>query len=116
MFSHSPLLQAIHNNASLYPDKYAVIVGEDKVSYYQLYQNLLKAASLLKSFGIKQGNCIVLSAHKDIEFIYLYLAAQAIGAINVIVDSETNFDRISYIENVVQPTFCFGYKSSYFKN
>lgn len=114
MFSHSPLLQAIHNNASLYPDKFAVIVGENKVSYYQLYLNLLKAASLLESFGIKQGNCIVLSAHKDIEFIYLYLAAQTIGAINVIVDSETNLDRISYIENAVQPTFCFGYKSSKF--
>lgn len=111
MYKHSQILQSLVGHASTNPQKAAIIVGSTEVSYADLLLNAQKAARILIDIGIGARQRIVLSAHKDIEFIYLYLGAHILGVTNVIVDAESNEERLRYIEDKTQPTCCFGYQS-----
>lgn len=110
-YQHSPLLQAVIAHAETNADKNAVIMNGVAVSYQELAINIRKSASVLRSLGIQYGDCVMLSAHKDIEYIYLYFGAHILGVTNVILDAESNEERLHYIEDKVQPKYCFGYKS-----
>lgn len=56
-------------------------------------ENILGAAACLQSSGLEKGDCILLSALKDVEFVYLYFAAHLLGLVNVIVDPTSNEER-----------------------
>ena len=99
MYKHSQILQSLVCHASANPQKVAIIVGSTEVSYTDLLLNAQKAAGILAAMGIGSGQRIVLSAHKDIEFVYLYLGAHILGVTNVIVDAESNEERLRYIED-----------------
>lgn len=114
MYKHSPLLNAVFDNTVWYADKTAVIINGQEVSYGKLGANIRKAATILKDMGLCAGDRIILSAHKEAEFIYLYFGAQILGITNVIVDAESNEERLQYIERKVQPRLCFGYRSKQF--
>lgn len=114
MYNHSPLLQALLHHAIEKKEKIAIIVGGLEVTYEELYDNARKAAWFLSEKGVFAGDRIILSAQKDIQFIYLYLGAQILGVTNVIVDSESNQERVLFIEKQTQPKYCFGYKSLLF--
>lgn len=111
MYSHCGILQALMQHADSQPDKKAIVVGSNEVTYAQLKANVQLAAGMLASMGIRAGDRIILSAHKDIEFVYLYLGAHILGVTNVIVDAESNEERLRYIEEKTQPVCCFGYES-----
>ncbi len=110
MCRHSLLLDAIIAN-SVKPDKEAIIMGPRAVTYVQLVDNIRRAAGLLNQLGLRKGDKIILSAHKEIEYIYLYFASHILGVVNVIVDSESNEERLRYIERKVAPSYCFGYQA-----
>ena len=114
MYQHSPLLQIVMAHAERYGEKAAVILNDMAVTYQELATNIRKSATVLHGLGIKHGDCIMLSAHKDVEYIYLYFGAHILGATNVIVDAESNEERLHFIEDKVQPMYCFGYKSERF--
>lgn len=116
MYSHCGILQALMQHAKSQPDKKAIVVGSNEVTYAQLKANVQLAAGMLASMGMKAGDRIILSAHKDIEFVYLYLGAHILGVTNVIVDAESNEERLRYIEEKTQPVCCFGYKSPNYKS
>lgn len=111
MYSHCGILQALMQHAESQPDKKAIVVGSNEVTYAQLKNNVQLAAGMLASMGMKAGDRIILSAHKDIEFVYLYLGAHILGVTNVIVDAESNEERLRYIEEKTSPKCCFGYES-----
>lgn len=114
MYQHSPLLQCLLHHAEATPEKTAFIVDGCEVTYACLLDRSRKAAALLVDKGVKRGGRIVLSAHKDIEFLYLYFGAQILGVTNVIVDASSNQERLKYIEQKTQPAYCFGYESLQF--
>lgn len=116
MYEHSPLLKVVMLNTEKFASKTAIIMNGQEVTYGQLGSNIRKAAAVLKCMGMHAGDRIILSAHKDVEYIYLYLGAHILGVTNVIVDAESNEDRLHYIENKVQPFCCFGYQSSQFQS
>lgn len=107
---HSPLLLAIRANAERNPEKSAVCVtGGDEVSYSQLINNIESTAAYLQAKGLKQGDRIAISAQKDLEFIYVYFAAHALGVVNIVVDAESNRQKLDYILDLMQPRLAFGF-------
>ncbi|MGN1229324.1 MAG: class I adenylate-forming enzyme family protein [Prevotella sp.] len=114
MYEHSPLLQAVMQNTLTFSGKTAIIMNGCEVSYADLGINIRKAASVIKNMGLQAGDRVILSAHKNVEYVYLYFAAHILGVTNVIVDAESNKERLRFIENKIQPACCFGYKSSDF--
>lgn len=108
-FNHSPLLRKIEANAQKFPDKIAVISGSDEVAYADLVQSIIHAANFLKSKGLKKGDYIAISAQKDLGFISIYFAAHSLGIINIVVDAESNPQKLEYILNLMQPKLTFGF-------
>ena len=73
------------------PDKIAVIAGNLNVSYKELWRHVLKSAFYFKQIlKLEQGSRVLLSADKNIEFIYSYLGAHLAGMVCVPVDPEIN--------------------------
>lgn len=108
-YSHSPIIQAIYQHANAMPDKIAIVsVSGEEVSYGALRKAIEKAASFLQQSGIKSGDRILLSAQKEIDFVYLYFGAHLIGAINVVVDAKNNAEHLSYIASVTRPSLAVG--------
>jgi len=108
--AHSPLLQAIYRHSVQSADKTAIIAKDVSVSYALLWERILGAAACLQSLGLEKGDSILLSALKDIEFVYVYFAAHLLGVVNVIVDPTLNEERRKYIMETVRPKRIFGLK------
>lgn len=108
--THSRLLDAIFRKASLNPDKVAIYdVGGCGITYEYLVRRIYGAALYLSSLGIRQGDRIILSAQKEVEFIYLYFGAHLSGVVNVIVDVGNNSAHLDYIASVVKPAMVIGF-------
>ncbi|KAA4977721.1 long-chain fatty acid--CoA ligase, partial [Bacteroides fragilis] len=95
--SHSPLLQAISNNAEKFANRVALIEGNSQVSYSELWKKIIDAASFLCYIGLQYGDNIILSARKELEFVYIYFGAHLLGVRNVVIDPTSNDERKQYL-------------------
>lgn len=106
---HSRILQSILDHSEKNPRKIAFYTADgDSVSYRRLWENIAGAASFLLSRGLGKGDRILLSAQKEIEFIYLYFGAHLCGVVNVVVDAKNSREHLGYIASVVRPALAFG--------
>lgn len=100
--------QDIYNHSLSSPDKTALIQGETEVSYAQLWQHIMTAAQRYLERGLQPGDRVVLSASKDIRFVYAYFGAHLAGLITVPIDQETNLTRLNRIADCAQPRMMVG--------
>ena len=105
---HSQVLRLIAAHAVNTPDKVALVSGSRRVTYAQLAANVEGAAAYLQAHGIQPGDHILLSAQKELEFVYLYLGAHLLGVVNVVVDAAAPRERLDYIVGIVKPVALFG--------
>lgn len=89
------------------PQKIALIQGPSEVSYGQLWEEIEKSASWFKQHA-EQGDRVIISASKNIEFVYSYFGAHLAGMICVPIDPETNETRLKRIVEVSQPQLIVG--------
>lgn len=91
------LLQSTLQN----PNKLALAVHNNKLTYSELWQSICITSSNLDNLGINTGDRVLFSLDNTLDFIILHFAIIKNGAISVPVDtmiSETNLDSI--IRNV----------------
>ena len=100
--------QIIYQHAISTPNKIAVIVDAERISYAELWIKILQAASYFKQQGIEEGNRIILSANKEIGFLYSYFGAHMAGLICVPIDSDTNLVRLQRIVDCSKPKMIVG--------
>lgn len=105
---HSGVLTAIVRHAHSTPDKIALVSDVERVTYAQLAQRIVGAARFLQSVGLQPGDHIILSARKELEFVYCYFAAHLTGIVNVVVDPAAPADRLEYICDLVKPSAVIG--------
>ena len=99
--------QQIFNHAQSTPQKTALISGTIEVSYEQLWKEIKMAAAWF-SEKAERGDRIVVSASKNIEFVYTYFGAHIAGMICVPIDPETNETRLKRIIDVAKPKLIVG--------
>lgn len=110
--SHSPLLKAIDFHVVRTPDKVAIYTVEgNPITYAALLKNIQRAAAFLSERGVCRGDKVLLSAQKEVEFIYFYFASHMLGAVNVVVDAKNSQEHIDYIASVVKPKISIGVES-----
>lgn len=97
----------IFNHSQTMPQKTALIQGQSVVSYEQLWKEINKSASWFKQH-VEQGDRVVISASKNIEFVFAYFGAHLSGMICVPIDPETNETRLKRILEVAQPKLIVG--------
>ena len=94
--------QQIELNAQRIPDKVALISGETKVTYSELWEHCCELAqSLQDDTTFYKGKRIILSAAGNIEFVYRYFGTHIAGGICVPIDPDTKPARREYIEHVI---------------
>lgn len=107
---HSPLLEALYLHSIDKADKVAIISKNSSVTYSLLWKNILGTARFLQTLDLKRGDKILLSALKEVEFVYVYFASHLLGLVNVIIDPTSNEERKEYIINTIKPKVVFGLK------
>ena len=101
--------EQIFQNSVNQPDRIALITPAEQVTYVQLWERCLLAATNVKrKFGLKQGDRIILSASANIDFIYAYFGIHIAGGVCVPIDPDTNETRFDLIKQSTQPVCTMG--------
>ena len=101
--------EQIRHNAILHPDRIALITLAEQVSYTQLWERCLLAATNAKrKYGMKSGDRIILSAAASIEFVYAYFGIHIAGGVCVPIDPDTNETRFELIRHSTKPVCTMG--------
>jgi long-chain acyl-CoA synthetase len=108
--SYSSFLSVLFDYAENIPEKPALIINDTAVTFFNLKVKILQAVSFLRTLDLRKGDYIMLSAQKDVEFVYIYLAAHYLGVVNIVVDAESNKKRIDYIVGLLSPKYAFGFQ------
>lgn len=87
----------IHQNSLTYPDKAAVICGNESISYSQLWDAITSRAESLKSEGLLPNRPYVFRATQDINFVVTYCAVHYLGAIAVPLEQKATEDTFNNI-------------------
>ncbi|KPA16319.1 peptide synthase [Candidatus Magnetomorum sp. HK-1] len=100
-----------------FPEKKAIIYQNDqfffkthyeKVTYRQLYIDVIDTAKRLKKYGFKQGDRILVFVPMSYELYVIALAILYIGAVLVFVDAWSNKNRLSMACDIVKPVGFIG--------
>lgn len=95
--------EAIKANAINSPSKTALIVGENRISYGQMWNYISEAAGKFRELDLAIGDRVLLSASKSEDFVFAYFGAHLARLICVPVDSETNPTRLQRIMECAKP-------------
>lgn len=98
--------ELIYNHAQKSPEKIAIIDGVNTVTYAELWKRIVSAAVYFAM--LSRGERIVMSASKNVDFVYCYFGAHLAGMICVPIDSETNSVRFNRIVNIANPKLIVG--------
>jgi acyl-CoA synthetase (AMP-forming)/AMP-acid ligase II len=76
--------EAVMLKAKYYPkDRYAIIYGDEKITWKQLFSRINKLANALKDLGVKKGDKVAFCFYNSPQFLEANLAIQSLGAIPV---------------------------------
>lgn len=101
--------EQIFQNSVSQSDRIALITPAEQVTYAQLWERCLLAATNMKrKFGLKQGDRIILSASANIDFIYAYFGIHIAGGVCVPIDPDTNETRFDLIKQSTTPVCTMG--------
>ncbi|HLI97192.1 MAG TPA: long-chain fatty acid--CoA ligase [Candidatus Baltobacteraceae bacterium] len=85
-------------SARKYPDRTAVVLGEERVTYARLWNEARQVAVMLRDeYGVRAGNAVALLMPNVIDFPRAYYAVLALGAVVVPVHALLTPEEIEYV-------------------
>ena len=101
--------EQICQNAIRHPASIALITPEEQVTYAQLWERcLLAATNVRRKYGLQKGDRIILAASANIDFIYAYFGIHMAGGVCAPIDPDTNETRFELIKNSTKPVCTMG--------
>lgn len=101
--------EQIRENAQRQANKIALIAGEEQVTYAQLWERcLLAATNIRQKFNLQKGDRVILAAAANIDFIYAYFGIHLAAGVCVPIDPDTNETRFGHILTSTQPVCVMG--------
>ena len=92
----SNLTDFLQRSADVYPEKNALVFGDQQISYQALQQSVLKTAQGLIEHGVKPGDKVALSCPNIPQFAIAYYAILATGAAVVPLNILLRANEIEY--------------------
>ncbi|MEG1758406.1 MAG: class I adenylate-forming enzyme family protein, partial [Oscillospiraceae bacterium] len=86
-------------NATMFPERLAVVHKDKKLTYRQLDRASSRLANSLCGLGVKKGDRVAFLLPNSLETVIVWYATQKIGATAVPVNSRLMNDEIAYILN-----------------
>ena len=87
----------LERNARLYPDKVAIIQGEEKVSYSTLWDWVSARAEMLLRQGLRPGKAMVIRASQTIDYLVTYFAIHRAKGVAVPLENSIPEERFREI-------------------
>ncbi len=97
----------IKRSVEVYPEKTAVINGDQRYTYRQFYQRVNQLASALKGIGIQRGDKVAFISPNIPPMLEAHFAVPIIGAALVSVNIRLSPQEVAYILNHSDSTVCF---------
>jgi len=97
------IVEGFFKSSANNPDKTAIIWGDEKVSYAEVSDNILKVAGFLDKEGVSKGDRVVFYGEKSPLFLYTYLAIHLVNAIAVPVDVKLPDNRLADLISKTEP-------------
>jgi acyl-CoA synthetase (AMP-forming)/AMP-acid ligase II len=87
----------LRRSARVYPDKTAVIAGERRYRYRQLYERACRQANALRDLGVKPGTSVAVLAPNTPEHLEACYGVHMAGAVLVALNYRLSPPEIAYI-------------------
>ncbi|MBF0204573.1 MAG: AMP-binding protein [Desulfamplus sp.] len=98
MLAHTfSVYDLIKRNAMLFPDATALVDGEKSLTFKDFFIHVNSLASGLSLYGIKPRQSVAVLSMNRLEYLVLYGAVSAIGAILVPLNWRLSSDELAYI-------------------
>lgn len=87
----------IKEHAENIPDKIAIILDDNSLSFGELYQRINSVTSFLLQKGVKRGSHVLSMARPDMEFVIFMYAVLGIGAVHIPAENRIPPERLKEI-------------------
>ena len=94
---HLPLHQLLAQTASLFPQKTALVVNDDRMSFKVLDETASRLAHCLQRNGIGTGSVVGVMLDRSTDLLVTLIAILKAGAAYVPIDPEYPHDRIAFM-------------------
>ena len=91
--------QFLEYSAQRFPDKVALITGDDRYTYRQIDEEANRLAHALIASGVQRGDRVVIFLPNSLETVVAIFATLKAGAVFVVLNSTTKPDKVTYILN-----------------
>src|SRR5262245_50598463 len=95
MLLQDAFLNAVHR----LPQKVAIVNGEQRLTYAQLYLDVLAVARALRDDGVMPGDRVVILLENSLEYVVALHAVLIAGGVSVPVSAMTKADKLAFILN-----------------
>ena len=102
------VIEALGERAARHPERLALIVGDQRVSFGELWARVNAAACYISDCGVRPGHRVALAAPSSPVFVYGYFATHLVGAIAVPVNPNAPASRLNDLLRRTQPVLAFG--------
>ncbi|MEW6618846.1 MAG: class I adenylate-forming enzyme family protein [bacterium] len=93
----------LEDSATKYPENIAIVYENNRITYNQLYNLVLKLAFILEKQGVKKGERVVILLNNSINYVISYFAILKIGAIVVALNTDTTSLELEGLLKDVEP-------------
>ncbi len=107
------LAQVLARSAARNPAKVAINFEGVSYTYSQIDEEIRKCAVFLKNVGVKKGDRVAIQLPKCMEFVFLHLATQSIGAITLPLNVGYPAPEIEYFLKDSESSLFVSYSSGY---
>jgi len=87
----------LENSATDFPDKVALVYGDQRLTYSQINGMANRMAHALRDHGLKRGDRVVLYLPNSIELVVGIFATLKAGGVFVVVNATTKKDKLAYM-------------------
>lgn len=91
-------------NAATFPEKVALICGNERLTYRQLDLDANRLANALIAAGVQRGDRVVVLLPNSVEAVVSIFAILKAGAVFVVLNATTKADKLIYILNNCRAT------------
>lgn len=97
--------QYLYDENKHYKQDIAIIFGNRKIRYYELFEQIEQVARSLKEMGVKKGEVVTICLPNTPESAYLFYACSKIGAIADYIDPTESEEGLEKYLNISNPKY-----------
>lgn len=104
-FKNAPTFgAAVARWANLYGEREALVVGDIRISYRQMYERSCRVAAFLLDVGLKKDDAVLFRMGNSDRFAYAFFGMLIIGARPIMLRAENRAEEAKALAELIEPT------------